>query len=251
MLGAADPPPLVAYAEKIETLAQAFTPICWAPLYQTEARFRRDKLVHVQRTELKAYQDALADNRAHPYDPLRPWDRCYEMATESFYSMCYWQENFDRPAMMILSGSRSTGDFLDGDAAIASSSSGHISTSYATPSDVGLAAEVGRPQREPPGGKRPTAPAPAGAPVPKKQRAVPKPEPQHNVQNGSFTTNRMGKQLCKNYQTDSCTHGRTCKYAHQCAKCLGNHGSQAPSPCTATPKDKSKSFARKGGKKGE
>ena len=161
--------------------------------------------------------------------------------------MTYWQEHFERRGMMIIPEARKIGDFLDGDAVIASSSSSHISTSFATPSDVGLAREPGQSSREPPKGKRPAGAPPAGAPVKTKQRSDnPRSEPQHNVQNGAYTTNRTNKPLCKMYQSDACSHGKDCKYAHQCMKCLGNHGSIAPTPCKLSPKEKSQK--KKGGR---
>ena len=137
MLGAAEPPALNAYAEKSESLARAYTPLCWALIYQAETRWRREKLVHIQREEVRAYTAALKENRDHPYDPLKPWDRCYELATEGFTSMQYWYEQVERPGQMILSQSRNVGEYLDDDATVAASASSHIATSFATPADVG------------------------------------------------------------------------------------------------------------------
>ena len=242
---------MVAYAEKIEGLARAFTPTCWALLYQAAARFRRDKLVHVQRIELKAFNEAKAEGRTHPYDPLRPWDRCYEMATESFHSVRYWAEQFERPGMQILTGARFIRDFLDGDAVIAANSDNHISTSYATPSDVGLAND-GTPATRADHKKRPATGGGGGGAGGggggsgggrKRSRSEDKPPPKqshaaHNVSNGSYLTNRNNKQLCNAFQDGKCTN-KNCPRGHQCSKCLGNHGASHPTPCKSTPKEKS------------
>lgn len=83
MLGAADPPALTAYADKIEQMTRPFTPACWALIYQAEARFRQEQLVQTQRIKIESYETAMAEGRSHPYDPLRPWNRVFEQAAEA------------------------------------------------------------------------------------------------------------------------------------------------------------------------
>ena len=144
MLGAADPPVLTAYMEKIESLARQFTPVCWGLIYQAEARFRQDKLTQIQRQEIEKLEEAVAEGRSYKhYDPLRPWNRCFELATEGQYAMNYWHDQIEIKAIMILSAARPQSEYLDGDCPIAPSSSAHIATYYSTPSDIGLAVESG------------------------------------------------------------------------------------------------------------
>ena len=246
MLGASSPPPLTAYAEKIEALHRQFTPRCWALIYQQEARFRQEKLVQVQRQEVADYELAVKESRSHPYDPLCPWDRCFEMATVSTYCLNYWRENVEMPAVLILTNARQLGDYLDGDASVASSSSAHIATSYATPAEVGLSTTSAT--RQAPTGRRPAhddTEEPAG----KKRKAADKKKPkakadQHNVENGVYVTNRAGRKLCSFYQTGKCTN-TSCQQAHQCNRCLGpGHTGEA---CKAIPKAR----AAKGKSKGK
>ena len=246
MLGASTPPPLTAYAEKIEALHRQFTPRCWALIYQQEARFRQEKLVQVQRQEVADYELAVKESRSHPYDPLRPWDRCFEMATLSTYCLNYWRENVEMPAVLILTNARQLGDYLDGDASVASSSSAHIATSYATPAEVGLSATSAS-TRQAPTGRRPAQDEADEPPVKKRKPADKKKlkakADQHNVENGLYVTNRAGRKLCSAYQSGKCTN-TSCQLAHQCYRCLGSgHAGEA---CKATPKAKTGKAGGKG-----
>ena len=239
MLGAADPPALLAYADKVENLARVFTPVCWALIYQAETRWRREKLVHIQREEVRAYTAAQKDNRDHPYDPLRPWDRCYELATEGYTQLQYWYEAVERPAQLILSQTASVSDYLDGDAVIAASGSSHIATSFATPSDVGLTSEAPRPGA----GKRKATQQDGEPPVKTTRKTeAPKERPKslelHNVAAGVYPTNRNGRALCSAFQAGSCKFGTKCKNAHQCNKCL--LPTHAGNTCKQTPKEKTR-----------
>lgn len=175
--------------------------------------------MHVQREELRSrHQAAQKENREYPYDPLKPWNRCFEQATEGYTQIQYWYEQVERPAQMILAHSRTMDDYLDGDAVIAATSSAHIATSCATPADVGLAGDTGKAQRD---RKRPGN-GDTGTPPPKAPKVAPVVKGlQHNVTGRKYTTDRNGRKFCVSFQTAAgCVHGKKCQLAHQCNKCL-------------------------------
>lgn len=57
--GAASPPVLAAYAIRIQIMAVQFAPPCWAIIYQSENRFRREQLEILRRTESEGLDTAI------------------------------------------------------------------------------------------------------------------------------------------------------------------------------------------------
>jgi hypothetical protein len=249
MLGASKPPPLTAYFEMIEGFVLQYTETCWPLIYQAEARFRQEKLSIIQLNEIESLEEAQQNERSYPYDPLQPWGRVYEQATEGAYALKYWHQQVEVRAVLILSRARQLAEYLDGDAQVAAGSSSHIATSYSTPADIGLAEPGARAQKAtpPPPTKRPHGGD--GAPPAKKTKTAKVKEFHHNVSAGEFSTNRTNRKLCNSFQTSQCTNP-ACPQAHQCSKCLAmSHGS-AECKAVAPQTHKKMGFNNKNGGKG-
>ena len=80
MLGAAIPPHLLAYAALIGHYAKRYGQRCWALLYQTETRFRREVMERMRRRESARLDEAITAGGRTPFDPLRPWGYIFELA---------------------------------------------------------------------------------------------------------------------------------------------------------------------------
>jgi hypothetical protein len=135
MLNACDFPHLTAYQVHFERLARQFGPQCWAILYQAAARFRREGLERVRRDESDKLEVALNANGDYPFEPLRPWNRCFKVAPAQYH---YWHTNVEVPCLLVLSRARTSGFFLDGDAETSASSSAHVATQNAPQHELGL-----------------------------------------------------------------------------------------------------------------
>ena len=59
ILDACDPAPLLAYAAPIEKYATLYGPACWAVLYQSEWRFRRERLARLRRVLSSELDEAI------------------------------------------------------------------------------------------------------------------------------------------------------------------------------------------------
>jgi hypothetical protein len=222
MLNAADPPHLFAYGQYIERQARQFGVGCWAIIYQAEARFRREGIERLRRSQSDALDEALLAQGTTPFRPTRPWDRCFQLSIEQY---AYWHTNIEIPAMLVLSKSRNSAVFLDGDAEAASSSLVHVATRYAPNQELSLpaASAPSRVARGPPD---------RVAPTPKKPKTT------HSLgSDGNFNANRSGTGLCPLFNLGTCTkvlvNGWCGTNRHQCSKCLSpDHPATS---CSATP----------------
>ena len=82
----------------------------------------------------------MAASGSHPYDPAKPWDRCFDIAPQQHN---YWQKYITIPCLIIVSSAKAAESFLDGDAPVAGGGDSHIATSYNQPVEIGLAAYQG------------------------------------------------------------------------------------------------------------
>jgi hypothetical protein len=238
MLDACLPPYLVAYVEFIAKFAKRYGQTCWAVIYQCEVRFRREHMERLRRKESKRLNDALRVGGTTEFDPSRPWQRIFQMALDE---SAFWHENLQEPCILILTKSRQSGSFLDGDCPVAVSAGGHLAT-FGTPGFAFVADSSGgdgghrvaqRSEQAPP--TRSIADKPRDAPKPKR----PKMEPV--LENGRLKTNRSGNTLCVAFQTGGCSQaggasGIECphnkEHRHLCNKCLGLHPGEGANPCT-------------------
>jgi hypothetical protein len=249
MLKAADHPQLEAYARHIEKLAKQYGQSAWSTLYQAEVRFRREMMERVREEQSRKLDEALEAGGSYPFDPLRPWDRCFEVAVSGRQWVQYWADQVNTPAMMVLVKVASSESFLGGDAQVAHNPASHLATMYSTA--VPDAPAVSR--RAPGNGggnavKREQNDHPGNAH--KKAKVAPSPRG-HFVAGNAYTANRKGQTLCLNFQQGSCNGRCPQSNAHQCDRCLDpRHGSQHPNQCSSTPKaPKGKGTTGKGNKR--
>jgi hypothetical protein len=132
MLDAADHPQLEAYAKHIAKLSRQFGPSAWCTLYQADVRFRREMIERVREEQSNKLDEALEANGSYPFDPKRPWDRCFEVAVTGRRWIQYWADEVGTPCMLLLMKATGQDHFLGGDAEIASSSNAHLATRYST-----------------------------------------------------------------------------------------------------------------------
>jgi len=249
-LDAISPPHVHRYIKRVKGYATRYGPLCWAVVYQTEVRFRRELAERIRRDEATKFKVATdAGGTYNAYDPARPWDRVYELAGKDMTE--FWHEHLEEPCQCICSKARSANAFIDGDAEVARNSRDHLAT--ATGSTVTLF------EGAPPDGHKRTAQSYDYAPH-IAFGAGPKYKVQkvHNASDGLYSTNRTGYSLCPGWQNGTCTSsisGVICSEdsnkRHQCAKCLSaDHGAAHPSPCTKTPKEPTGVQRSKGKPKG-
>jgi hypothetical protein len=246
MLDAADHPSMEAYAKHITKLAKQWGVSCWATLYQAEVRFRREMMERVRQDETDNLQLALNANGSYPFDPVRPWDRCYEVAVTGQRWLQYWSDEVTVPSITIAIGTTSSSHFLGGDAEIASSSNAHLATAYAVeppPPAHGKGGKRGARDDD----RRPPA---KGEPDRKRIKKETNNRQHHVNASGAYSHNRRGHPICAGYQDGSCT-GPLCGKggSHQCDKCLDpRHGSAHPYPCRAAPVAPAARDGKAGGK---
>jgi hypothetical protein len=245
MLDAADHPQLEAYSRHINKLANQFGPAAWSAIYQAEVRFRREMLERVREEQSNKLDSALEAGGIYPFDPVRPWDRCFDAAVTGRQWIQYWADHVSTPALLILVKAANSDSFLGGDAQVAIGASHHLATVYNT-----AVTDAPQPGRRTPGGAGSGAvkrEAPDSAHVAKK----PKAEKGHHVAGGLYTANRTGMKLCAGFQTGACK-GNKCprSEAHQCDRCLDpRHGASHPNQCSAAPREPRHHV--KGGKGGD
>jgi hypothetical protein len=248
MLGACSPPHLLAYAAMIGHYAKRYGMKCWALIYQMETRFRRETMERARRRASSELDKAIAAGHRTDFDPARPWDFVFMKAAEE---VKYWHVNIEEPAMLIITGSRATSGFLDGDAVVCDNSLAHLAT-HGTPGFAFVADSGSR-------GSGRSAPAqdrrpPANHPPPKRQAIldIPGGKRQHNVVDGKYTTNRAGVELCILFNSGSCSSTKgnpVCPVnparRHNCSACLGgDHGAHECKKQSTT--QHARTFATKG-----
>jgi hypothetical protein len=218
---------LLAYGALISHYAKRYGDRCWALVYQTETRFRRETMERARRRASDALDRAIAAGGITEFDPEKPWDFVFRMAVDDVISAKYWHVNLEEPALLILTGSRSSATFLDGDATVCDSSSSHLATSGSPGFTLaggsgsrgsGPAKDNRPPQKGQPPAKKPRIEPPAAS---KSGRSA-------NIgSDGRFVTNRQGNQLCYGFNAGTCIGKKgnpTCPnsttYRHNCSICL-------------------------------
>jgi hypothetical protein len=232
MLDACSPPYLLAYAALIGHYNKRYGARCWALIYQMESRFRKETMERGRRQANDDLDEAIARGGTHPFDPARPWEYIFKMATEGGASEAkYWHINIEEPCVLIIAGRYSTAEFLEGDAPVCAASSAHIATA-GTPGSYVVADNGGSAARRPP----------AQQPPPKRQATVDRAPKQQLPpraktgpaieKDGKYVTNRVGNYLCINFNAGMCPAKKgahVCpkddKLRHNCNLCLSSsHG---------------------------
>ena len=169
------------------------------------------------------------------FDTEKPWDSSWRAGMQD---AAFWKREFEEPALLVITKSRSSGGLVEGDAPLAG---GSLS-----------AASASEGHHEPP----------PSAPKRNREARVEKAtKTTHKVTDGAFTHNRANYKICPDFQSGQCTEvdrsGWCIKHAwsvHQCTKCLSDrHGAFHPNECGKTPGEP-RGAGRKGkgkGKKGK
>lgn len=238
MKQACEPSTYQGYIKHVRKLHETFGTESWPLLYQCESRLRSEQFERIKRIGIAMYDQALDKSRSE-YDPAKPMEFILKYAISEKCS--FWREEFERPALLIVSRAKRPGEFVDGDAAI---------------NDKRL--KPTQPAHAPPGAT--LAPPQPVAPV-VKQRPPPQ-QRTHSVVNGCFIVNRAGQPLCEDFNAGACTQASNNGWCsvhwgkrHQCNKCLSpDHGTcdKTPTPPKGMTNAWSKGSKKgKGGKKGK
>eukprot|EP00971_Amphidinium_carterae_P182939 3630282-Amphidinium_carterae.1 len=162
-----------------------------AAIYAADVRMRQE---HFERLRRRGEADVsmLATDEMPKYYPSQPWDWVFAAAVYDFH---FWQENV--PSLL----------------AAQQGFAGTTSNSNQPTGGSGQASEPGL-SSQPTRKKRTRLPSSARV--------------DDRTEDGTYRKNRSGTTLCSDYQEGNCVDrpGRCPKnsdWAHQCAKCLGNH----------------------------
>ena len=209
MLEEITPSKLDAYEKVIRQFHERYGKICWPIIYQADVRARFEQTERVRRRGQEAYENARAAGLGHNYNPDTPWAWVWKELADDFI---FWNKEVVEPCMLYLAKSANLPQLVSDDAPIDKSSSIH-------------------PPPPPSGTSRPATSSTPSRAV-KRQRG---PDVREHLvgEDGMYTHNRKGIELCKLYQTGECTEkdrfgncSRNSSRKHQCAKCLSeNHGS--------------------------
>jgi hypothetical protein len=236
MLDACAPPFLLAYGALIAHYAKRYGPQCWALIYQVETRFRREQMERARRRASNELDAAILNNASHEFNPARPWEFVFKRAagdTIDQMASRYWHLYLEEPCLLIVAGARRADGFIDGDAAVCSSGSGHMATQGSPGFSLHDTGASSSKDHRKPVERRPPAQA-----QPAKRRAVEStPRGKQEVVggvvvDGHYVNNRRGHSLCHAFNKGTCepsTNNAQCpknpEWRHLCSKCLAsNHG---------------------------
>ncbi len=242
MLNACSPPYLLAYAAHIGHYAKRYGARCCSPSTRWRPGSAVKRWSGAGGKPTRTWKRPLS-GRPHPFDPARPWDYIFKMATDGGPSEAkYWHINVEEPCVLIIAGRYSTVEFLDGDAQVCANAASHVAT-HGTPGFV--VADSGgsgsnrqahfyrlRPAQQPPPKRQATldrAPKPQQTAHPDKKRqgvAIEK--------DGKYTTNKMGNSLCHGFNAGTCVSKKgnhlcpqNAAWRHNCSLCLSSsHGAK-------------------------
>lgn len=215
---AVSPAKLDAYHDHHLQYHERYGPRVWHIQYQGDVRCRQERMIHHLRVASAEHAIAVKENRTTAFDPKRPWDHVWQLAVQDFY---WWRKEVEEPCLLVVARTASLDSMVDGDVEIA---------------DVETPKKTKRPAAAHANWSHHTSIGQGGFNLVKPHNS----ERFHNVQNGAYSTNRKGVQLCPEFQTGACTEAdgdRRCRknhnLVHQCEKCLSpeHPGSQ----CTKTP----------------
>lgn len=216
MLEQITPSKLDGYEKIIRHYNDRYGKACWPIVYQADVRARMEQVERVRRRGQEAFDRARLAGLNHDFNPLQPWEWVWqELANDN----TFWYKEIVEPAMLYLAKMANMSQLVDDDAKVTAPNASAPSSSTAT---------------------RP--PASTTSRPPKRQRGPDVRE--HKLgDDGMYTHNRRGAELCKMFQTGECKDkdqfgncGRNAARKHQCAKCLSElHGANqcpmdAPKP---------------------
>ena len=99
MLDILDLGTMTLYRKKIVDYHNQYGPSTWLLLYQTDVRFRHEKVEKVKRELVRAHALAVTAAGTTPYDDNRPWNYTY---VKGMADKEWWDKQFRDPAMLYL-----------------------------------------------------------------------------------------------------------------------------------------------------
>jgi len=221
------PEELDVYHDHIADYAARYGDRCWPTIYQADVRMRQERMQTIRRRGVQIH-NASPHIRAG-VDEMKPWRYIW---TQAVLESDFWLKEIQDKCLSLLTKVVTADTLQDGDVRVGGSGS-QASTAQLAPE--GRARSPRRAAQTPFARTR-----------------------EHNTNgDGTMKTNRSGKELCRNYQTDNCDASplgspgvcpRDCRLVHQCAKCLSrDHGAHHPAECTkAAPRPQHRGSGRQG-----
>lgn len=204
MLEQVTPSKLDAYEKLIRGYHDRYGKLCWPLIYQADVRARLEHVERIRRRGQEAYEVARAAGLAHQFDPALPWAWVWQELAGDYQ---FWNKELVEPCLLLSNLTQL----------------------------VGNDAPVNKPVA-----KTDTVPAPPVASTPRSTASSSRPTKrqrgpgirEHRLgDDGNYTHNRRGVELCKMFQTGECVEGtngccgRNPSRRHQCSKCLSElHG---------------------------
>ena len=205
------------YGELIREMATTYGPDAWFIVYQADVRMRSEHWERLRRL-LEDRHAKLQKAGVHSdYNPAKPWQSVIESCLGADASD-FWNKNVHREAMLFKTRIKSARDITD-------AGSWQTEEAAAGQQSVGQGSSSSRAQKRP----APTADDSS----PKKRRSNGRGEgwsdQSKKDDQGLYTHNRIGNEICKKYNQGNCTvqkpGAKNCPngFKHQCNKCLGAH----------------------------
>ena len=122
----------------MKLMSREFGPSVWPLLYQTDVRCRSERMPLLCTQLVTAHEADLLASKPSSFDTSRPWDSVFDHAISSQKSIAWWNKEFERPALLIITRSANMSSMIEGDAVVdgkpnkASSSSASKSPSRRT-----------------------------------------------------------------------------------------------------------------------
>eukprot|EP00435_Cladocopium_sp_Y103_P028948 s1750_g7.t1 len=225
------------YEKKIRRYHERYGRACWPLIYQADVRARLEHAERLRRKGHDAHEKALRAGGITDYDPAKPWEWVWNQLAQE---PDFWHREVEEPCILLLAKTQNLGSLIGEDATVEPSAARHTSS-------------VKRPPPPPP---RDESAMPASASG-KRQRGPDIRE--HRLgEDGNFSHNRKGIELCRLWQTGECTdtdrRGCCAKYPqrrHQCSKCLSDSHGAHKCPMEGAPKPPRVNHGKGKGKKGK
>lgn len=226
MLDQISPSRLDNYEKLVRKYHERYGRQCWPVIYQADVRARLEQVERLRRRGMEAKDAATRAGAHHDFDNNKPWEWVWDALTQD---AAFWHREVEEPCILLLARTASLSQLVGEDAAVEAD------------------------------GSKPAAKSTAASPANNDKRSVPAPPPvasfkrqrgpdqrEHRLgEDGLFTHNRRGVELCKMFQSGECVEcdkrgfcSRNPQRRHQCAKCLSEfHGaSRCPTDAPRAPR---------------
>lgn len=132
MLEAVIPHWLIAHRDRMRDYVALHGPRVWACQYQQDVRFRSERLPWMMMRASDKLEEAFARGSRTPFDPAKPWDYLWELATsrEEWAEWHWWYREFERKVTLIVSEYTPMRRSLGGDARVATHPAEHFASTH-------------------------------------------------------------------------------------------------------------------------